>query len=198
MIVVLFEPIPEWLRSLIVRSSLNYRLADLILHSHMYFPTKQKFLIKYIWLHLSVHTFNLFSIYGFNLQDMETNRSVVRSTTTGDRPHPTPPQLRVWLIFIKCLLLFFFNYYFQTGGINYIRHGWFMKKKKTSKNLEVSRGIFTGQGVSSQLYSKFTYRPEAPVYSTTSLINYMQNNLDTRLDGQKDIYLSHHTLNFRN
>lgn len=47
-----------------------------------------------------------------------------------------------------------------------------------------------GQGVSSQLYSnfKFTYRPEAPVYSTTSLVNYMQYNLDTRLDGQKDIY----------
>lgn len=65
-----------------------------------------------------------------------------------------------------------------------------MKKKKTSKNLEVSRGIFMGQGVSSQLYSnfKFTYRPEAPVYSTTSLVNYMQYNLDTRLDGQKDIY----------
>lgn len=64
-----------------------------------------------------------------------------------------------------------------------------MKKKKTSKNLEVSRGIFMGQGVSSQLYSKFTYRPEAPVYSITSFkINYMQNNLDTRLDGQKDIY----------
>lgn len=73
-----------------------------------------------------------------------------------------------------------------------------MKKKKTSKNLEVSRGIFMGQGVSSKLYSKFTYRPEAPVYSTTSLVNYMQYNLDTRLDGQKDIYLSHLTLNFRN
>lgn len=62
-----------------------------------------------------------------------------------------------------------------------------MKKKKTSKNLEVSRGIFMGQGVSSQLYSKFTYRPEAPVYSTTSLVNFMQDNLDTRLDGQKSI-----------
>lgn len=63
------------------------------------------------------------------------------------------------------------------------------ERKKTSKNLEVSRGIFMGQGsCSSQLYSKFTYRPEAPVYSTTSLVNYMQYNLDTRLDGQKDIY----------
>lgn len=58
-----------------------------------------------------------------------------------------------------------------------------MKKKKTSKNLEVSRGIFMGQGVSSQLYSKLTHRPEAPVYSTTSLVNFMQDNLDTRNDG---------------
>lgn len=61
-----------------------------------------------------------------------------------------------------------------------------MKEKKTSKNLEVSRGSFMGRGsvVSSR---KSTYRPEAPVYSTTSLVNYMQDNLYTRLDGQKKV-----------
>lgn len=62
------------------------------------------------------------------------------------------------------------------------------RKKKTVKIWRF-RGVFLwGRGsYSSQLYSKFTYRIEASVYSTTSLVNFMQDNLDTRLDGQKSI-----------
>lgn len=73
----------------------------------------------------------------------------------------------------KVFVVVVFNYYFQIGGINYIRYGCFMKKKKISKNLEVLRGIFMGQGVSSQLYSKFIYCFEVFVYLIISLVNYM-------------------------
>lgn len=62
------------------------------------------------------------------------------------------------------------------------------ERKKTVKIWRF-RGVFLwGRGsCSSQLYSKFTYRLEAAVYSTTSLVNFMQDNFDTRLDGQKSI-----------
>lgn len=64
------------------------------------------------------------------------------------------------------------------------------ERKKNSKNLEVSRGIFYGAGghaVVSYIASLHTVLKHLAVYSTTSLVNYMQDNLDTRLDGQKSI-----------
>lgn len=62
-------------------------------------------------------------------------------------------------------------------------------KEKNPVKIWRFRGVFLWDrgSCSSQLYSKFTYRLEAPVYSTTSLVNFMQDNFVTRLDDQKSI-----------